>query len=117
MQTPMAFIFHITTRADWDRAETEGTYRTPLLPVEGFIHCSTRDQVIEVANLRFRGQTGLVLLGINTNRVKAEILYEDLAGEGQEFPHIYGELNIDAVAQVAEFEPGEDGYFALPAQF
>ncbi len=113
----MAIIFHITTREAWDRATAEGNYRTPLLPVEGFIHCSTRDQVVQVANLRFRGQTGLVLLAINTDRVKAEILYEDLAGEAQKFPHIYGELNIDAVAQVVEFEPGEEGYFALPKQF
>lgn len=113
----MAIIFHITTREAWDRAEVEGTYRTPGLPVEGFIHCSTREQVVQVANLRFRGQTGLALLAVNTDRVKAEILYEDLAGEGQKFPHIYGELNIDAVAQVAAFEPGEDGYFTLPARF
>jgi uncharacterized protein (DUF952 family) len=113
----MAIIFHITTREAWDKATAEGTYRTPGLPVEGFIHCSTRDQVVQVANLRFRGQMGLLLLAVNTDRVKAEILYEDLAGEGQKFPHIYGELNIDAVAQVAEFEPEEEGYFALPKQF
>lgn len=111
----MATIFHITTREDWERAAAEGSYRTATLPVEGFIHCSTRDQVIQVANFRFRGQRGLVLLAINTDRVKALIRYEDLAGEGQLFPHIYGELNIDAVAQVAEFEPGDEGYFALPA--
>lgn len=113
----MAIIFHITTREAWDRAKAKGTYSTPSLPVEGFIHCSTREQVVQVADFRFRGQTGLVLLAVNTDRVKAEILYEDLAGEGQKFPHIYGELNVDAVAQVAEFEPGEDGRFALPAQF
>src|SRR5215210_5703439 len=113
----MAIIFHITTRAAWQRATAEGTYRTPGLPDEGFIHCSTRDQVVQVANFRFRGQTGLALLAVNPDRVKAKILYEDLAGEGQKFPHIYGELNIDAVVEVAEFEPGEEGCFALPGQF
>ena len=112
----MAIIFHITTREAWDKATAEGTYRTQGLPVEGFIHCSTREQVVRVANFRFRGQTGLVLLAVNTDRVKAEIRYEDLAGEGQKFPHIYGELNTDAVAQVVEFEPDTEGYFALPAQ-
>jgi uncharacterized protein (DUF952 family) len=110
----MATIFHIATREAWDRARVQGSYRPEMFTVEGFIHCSTREQVIGVANFRFRGQTGLVLLRIDTDRVKAEIRYENLEGGQQMFPHIYGELNIDAVARVAEFEPDSEGYFALP---
>ena len=110
----MAIIFHITKRDAWTRANAEGSYRAEMFPIEGFIHCSTVDQVIQVANLRFRGQTGLVLLSINTVRVNAKIIYENLEGGSQLFPHIYGELNIDAVAEVAEFEPGAEGHFTLP---
>jgi uncharacterized protein (DUF952 family) len=121
----MAIIFHITTREAWaeragvgnceDGVAVAGAYRTEMLHIEGFIHCSTREQVIEVANARFRGQPGLVLLSINTDRVGAEIRYENLEGGQQMFPHIYGEINSDAVVQVSEFEPGVDGYFALPS--
>lgn len=110
----MAIIFHITAGKAWHSAAAEGIYRTETFPIEGFIHCSTRGQVIQVANIRFRGQTGLVLLSIDTNKVNAEIVYENLEGGPQLFPHIYGELNIDAVVQVAEFEPGANGHFALP---
>ena len=110
----MASIFHITKRDAWTRAKADGSYRTEMFPIEGFIHCSMADQVIQVANIRFRGQTGLVLLSIDTNKVTAEIIYENLEGGLQLFPHIYGELNIDAVAEVAEFEPGADGRFTLP---
>jgi len=110
----VVIIFHITKRDAWTRAKAEGSYRTEMFPIEGFIHCSTADQVIQVANIRFRGQTGLVLLSIDTDRVTAEIIYENLEGGSQLFPHIYGELNIDAVIQVAEFEPGADGHFTLP---
>jgi uncharacterized protein (DUF952 family) len=110
----MAIVFHITTRKAWNSALAEGNYLTETFPLEGFIHCSTHDQVIQVANLRFRGQTGLVLLSIDTDKVKAEIVYENLEGGQQLFPHIYGELNIDAVVRVAEFEAGADGYFTLP---
>lgn len=91
-----------------------GNYQPERFPVEGFIHCSTRDQVIQVANARFRGQSGLVLLFIDTDKVAAEIIYENLEGGQQLFPHIYGELNTDAVARVAEFAPDDAGYFALP---
>lgn len=89
----------------------EGNYRAPTFEAEGFIHCSTREQVIQVADRRFRGQSGLVLLFIETERVDAEIIYENLEGGPELFPHIYGELNTDAVAQVAEFAPDDDGYF------
>ena len=110
----MAIIFHITKRDAWTRAKAEGSYRTEMFPIEGFIHCSTADQVIQVANIRFRGQTGLVLLSIDTDKVTAKIIYENLEGGPQLFPHIYGELNIEAVVQVAEFEPEADGHFTLP---
>lgn len=86
-----------------------------MFPVDGFIHCSTREQVIQVANARFRGQSGLILLFIDTDKVTAEIIYENLEGGPQLFPHIYGELNTDAVVQVSDFEPAEDGYFSQPS--
>jgi uncharacterized protein (DUF952 family) len=110
----MPIIFHITTRNAWDRAASEGSYRPEAFPVDGFIHCSTRDQVIQVANLRFRGQRGLVLLSVDTGKVAAQIVYENLEGGEQRFPHIYGALNLDAVVQVSEFSPGDEGYFTLP---
>ena len=111
----MAIIFHITKRTAWDDAQAETIYRPESFPIEGFIHCSKRDQVIQVANIRFRGQTGLVLLSISTDRVASPIRYENLEGGEQLFPHIYGELNTDAVVDVSEFSPGADGNFALPS--
>ena len=87
-----------------------------MFPLEGFIHCSKREQVIQVADSRFRGQSGLVLLSIDESRVSAEIRYENLEGGQQLFPHVYGEINVDAVVEVTEFEAGPDGCFAWPAQ-
>jgi uncharacterized protein (DUF952 family) len=109
----MAVIFHITTREAF--AKDEATYAPELFSLEGFIHCSTVDQVVKVADARFRGKTGLVLLCVDSDKVKAEIRYENLEGGQDLFPHIYGELNTDAVVEIAEFAPGADGYFALPA--
>jgi uncharacterized protein (DUF952 family) len=110
----MPIIFHITTGNRWELVPEQGAYRSEAFGADGFIHCSTREQVIQVANIRFRGQSGLVLLAIDTDKVKPEIVYENLEGGEQLFPHIYGGLNIDAVVEVLEFAPGEDGYFTLP---
>ncbi|HEV7680909.1 MAG TPA: DUF952 domain-containing protein [Pyrinomonadaceae bacterium] len=109
----MAIIFHITTREAFRKEAA--SYGPEKFQAEGFIHCSTPDQVVKVADARFRGQTGLVLLCIDTDKVKAEIRYENLEGGEELFPHIYGELNTDAVFEVSEFEPGAEGYFTLPA--
>lgn len=108
-------ILHITSRAAWDEALASGTYRGDTLDTEGFIHCSTREQVLVPANAMFREQAGLVLLCIEVTKVEANIVYEDRSGEGQEFPHIYGPLNAGAVLAVVDFPPDADGSFALPA--
>ena len=98
---------------EWTSAKAAGVYSPKAFPVDGFIHCSTPEQVVQVANLRFRGQSGLGLLFIETDKVNAEIIYENLEGGKQLFPHIYGKLNVDAVVRVVEFAPQADGYFAL----
>lgn len=45
-------IFHITQRKDWDDAKIIGSYQAESLSLQGFIHCSTREQYIRVANAR-----------------------------------------------------------------
>lgn len=110
----MERIFHITKRQDWERAQLEGSYEPPSLASEGFIHCSTGDQVIRTANRLFRGQSGLVLLEVDTRQVKAEIKYENCEGGEEAFPHIYGRLDLKSVTHVMPFEPGEGGSFAIP---
>ena len=106
-------ILHITTRTNWETADT--LYIHPSLDSEGFIHCSRPEQILLPANEMFRGQTGLVLLCIDPARVTADIIYEDCYQCGQEFPHIYGPLNKEAVINVVDFPPNPDGTFSIPA--
>ena len=112
----MIDIFHITHSKDWKNALEEGAYRSDSLASQGFIHCSTRTQVVAVANRYYRGQQGLVLLEIASARVQPEIRWENLEGGTELFPHIYGPLNLEAVEKVIEFEPGEEGAFQFPAE-
>ncbi|EKQ69032.1 hypothetical protein OsccyDRAFT_1639 [Leptolyngbyaceae cyanobacterium JSC-12] len=110
----MSLVFHITPRSHWQQAQPLGEYQATSLDSEGFIHCSTASQVVRVANLFYQGQTDLVLLCIDVDRVQPELRY-DVVETGEQFPHIYGALNLDAVVQVVEFEPNADGWFELPA--
>ncbi|AFZ24014.1 hypothetical protein Cylst_1743 [Cylindrospermum stagnale PCC 7417] len=111
----MNTIFHITQRQQWQDAKVLESYRGDTLDSEGFIHCSTARQLVKVANRFFSTQNDLVILFIDSDKVQAEIRYE-LAEVDELFPHIYGALNIDAVFQVIDFEPGEDGFFELPLE-
>jgi uncharacterized protein (DUF952 family) len=107
-------ILHIVPRVEWETAETAGDYRASSLETEGFIHCSTPEQVIGVANERFHGRSDLALLCIDPARLDAPLVYEDCYESGQEFPHVYGPLNLSAVVAAVDFPPGVDGNFTLP---
>lgn len=109
------FILHITTRAAWSAAQKNAEYVAESLAGPGFIHCSKVSQALRVANDFYSGQHGLVLLVIDPASLKSELRWEpgvDFATEL--FPHIYGPLNLNAVVEVLDFEPGPDGLFALP---
>ena len=111
----MTYILHITTRYYWETAKNIGTYRSDSLATEGFIHCSTAAQVLGSANRFFKDKKDLVILSIDPALVRSEIRYEG-ADPNNLFPHIYGELNIDAVVQATDLEATPDGSFILPSE-
>jgi|SRR5271163_497049 len=112
-------IFHILKRLEWVEALGRGSYAPVGLRVEGFIHCSDLAQVVGTADRFYRGQMGLVILCIDEGRVRVELRYEAPNGAhgeaaGALFPHLYGELNVDAVVRVVELPCEADGLFRLP---
>lgn len=120
----MSLIYHILPWSDWQAAQAAGSYRAASLAAQGFIHASTRAQVIRVANAVFQDQTGLALLVIETERLTAPLKFEPPVhpasaqpetGVDEKFPHLYGVLNLDAVTGVVDFPALPDGTFALPA--
>lgn len=107
-------ILHITWSDEWQQAKAKGKYLSKTLAADGFIHCSAPEQVIGVADDLFRGQHGLVLLCIDEKKLQAEVRWEDLYDCGKDYPHVYGPINLDAVSQIMDFPPTDDGTFRLP---
>jgi len=107
-------IYHILPKADWEEAESAGVYKPASLAKEGFIHCSAVHQVIPVANDYYEGKADLCVLCIASKKIIAEMRYEGPTGEKCRFPHIFGELNLDAVVAVFNLVKDEDGKFLLP---
>jgi uncharacterized protein (DUF952 family) len=96
----MPIIYHVTTQAEWDAAKEKGSYTSPALPNEGFIHCSQEEQVAGVLERYFAGKTGLVKLVINTEKLHPQFIYEWSPSTTDTFPHVYGPINLDAVIAV-----------------
>lgn len=104
-------IYHLVQKDAWENNRKDGVYKPPSLKTEGFIHCSTKKQVLATANRRFTGAKDLLLLVIDTNKVLANIVFEDLRGIGEKHPHIYGPLPLSAVQTILPFLPNTKGSF------
>jgi len=116
-------IFHITPRTVWDAAQAKGEYVAESLQSEGCIHCSTLAQILPVADKYYKGQTGLVLLMIEPTLLSSDLKWEAPSGgtpppgvpDGDQFPHIYGPINLDAVVNVFDFIRDSNGDWAMPS--
>ena len=102
-------IVHICQQQDWQNAIEAGIYSAESLSREGFIHCSRPVQVLGVVKAFYSNLPDLVLLWLDPVKLEADIRWERV-GE-QDFPHIYGPINIDAVIRVTELIPDKDGIY------
>jgi uncharacterized protein (DUF952 family) len=100
----MPEIMHITPRRMWEQAVAEGEYRSDDLATEGFIHCSTHEKLPYVYAKYYKGQTGLVVLRIDAERLRSPLKWENPEDPSDLFPHIYGPIDLGAVVEVLPME-------------
>ncbi|MFK7923198.1 MAG: DUF952 domain-containing protein [Bacteroidia bacterium] len=91
-------IYHLVDPNVWEQVldSDQNTYAAPSLESEGFIHCSTREQLIPTAIAHFEAFDELVVLEILPKKIKPILKYEP-SREGEEFPHVYGRIPLKAV--------------------
>ena len=117
-------ILHLLSRKSWVEAQIVGRLIAPSVATEGFAHCSTEHQMVDVANKYYRGTSNLVLLNIDPTKLTSVLKFEppahidgSLAFPHEPlFPHIYGPINLDAVIEVIDFPCDEHGAFTSPPQ-
>lgn len=95
-------IYHITSKTQWQQALQNGYYTHSSLPKEGFIHCSEAHQVQGVLERYYKNETNLIKLCIDVDRLTQKLIYELAPSVNQQFPHVYGTINIDAVIDIVE---------------
>ncbi|MBT2428653.1 MULTISPECIES: DUF952 domain-containing protein [unclassified Streptomyces] len=106
-------LLHLAEAPLWGEARGNGTYemstRGRTLEEEGFIHLSLPSQLPGVARMLYgnEGGTGghdLVVLVVDPARLTAPVRYEAMKPGGEEFPHLYGPLPVEAVVEVRRLE-------------
>jgi uncharacterized protein (DUF952 family) len=100
----MPEILHVTTPETWEQAQRQGEYLGDTLATEGFMHCCLPGQLSGVVSRYFKDQTGLVVLRIDSEKLKPPLKWESPPGSDETFPHVYGPLNLDAVVGVVTLE-------------
>jgi uncharacterized protein (DUF952 family) len=97
-------ILHITTPGEWAAAQAAGAIRPPSLDNEGFVHCSTRAQLVTTLGRHFRGAGPLLILRLDPAAVAADLRWEE-SHPGERFPHVYAPVPVSAVVEVDEVTP------------
>ena len=95
-------IYHVVTKALWQQALLQGYYEASSLATEGFIHLSKKEQVDGVLQRYYKNTPDLLLLHVDECKLTAELQYELSPSVNEEFPHLFGRLNLDAVVELSD---------------
>ena len=110
-------IYKIISKSEWQMAENAGVFKGVAIDLtDGYIHFSTAAQAAETAAKHFTGKTDLLLITINPDALTQSLKWEPSRG-GALFPHLYGDLNMDAVEDQTPLPLNADGAHIFPASF
>lgn len=89
-------IYHVLKKTVWVE-NTPAPYAADSLASQGFIHCCTEEQIPHVIKHWFKGEYDLVILEIDQQSLNSKVVYENLEGGKELFPHVYGPINREAI--------------------
>jgi uncharacterized protein (DUF952 family) len=97
-----SIVYKIAARNEWEAAQRQGVYRGSKDDLrDGFIHLSTKSQVSTTLLRHFAGQHDLLLISFEAGTL-GEALRFEASRDGQQFPHLYGELDTSLAIEIVE---------------
>ncbi|WBW97389.1 DUF952 domain-containing protein [Oceanirhabdus sp. W0125-5] len=111
-------ILHCVKKKNWDKVCNEKEYGYTDFKRNGFIHCSSIEYFWRVTEHFNEQDTEYVILCIDTDKVKAEIKWEDCdSNPGRYYPHIYGPIERNAIINVLPFLRDPNGNYIKNPEF
>lgn len=102
-------ILHCMPESAWETARTQPCFGEASVAAGGFVHCSSIEYMWRVAPNFVGEPEPLVLLMLDTERIPAEIRWEDFDNCGRKYPHVYGIIPTVAVTGILPFLCDEQG--------
>jgi uncharacterized protein (DUF952 family) len=100
-------IYHVVNVELWKNIQEKAEIRPEDLGESEFVHCCTHGQIGDVLEKWFPGQTGLLAMEINTELLAADVVYENLEGGEDLFPHVYGVIPRYAITNVIKIKENQ----------
>jgi len=108
-------VYKIMSATELEQMRRDGVFRgSPADIADGFIHLSCGSQLAATLDKHFSGIDGLMLAAVDMSLLGDTVRWEPARG-GQLFPHIYGDLPVEAVVSFATLERAADRTITLPA--
>lgn len=100
-------IYHIVLPEVWEKFKDEDFYEADSLASEGFIHCSFADQLEAVLERYYKSAEKVLILTVDAEKLTSKLI-EEPSTNNEIYPHIYGQINRDAIAGIEEKEINRD---------
>jgi uncharacterized protein (DUF952 family) len=94
-------IYHIVLPGIWENFKDKEFYEAESLQTEGFIHCSFAAQLEAVLQRYYADAEKVLFLTIETEKLKSKLI-EEASTNNEIYPHIYGEINREAIVGIKE---------------
>lgn len=109
-------IFRIAAPEAFAAASSAGAYEGEAFDhADGFIHCSTREQVAGTLEAHYADAERLAVAEIDAAALGDTVKWETSRG-GEAFPHVYGVITWSAVRTVHLIGRDEAGGWRLPEE-
>lgn len=111
------YIYHVCKMPEWAEAQITGCYYGSSQDKEdGFIHCSSREQVVMSVAKHRAGQDNLVMLVLDPSRLGQRLKWEP-SRSGTLYPHIYEGLPLESVVATYPLRLTASGAHSFPDDF
>jgi uncharacterized protein (DUF952 family) len=94
-------IYHVVLPEIWEKFKNEKFYEAGSLQTENFIHCSFAEQLETVLQRYYKDAEKVLILTVETEKLASKLVSEPSTG-GEIYPHIYGQINRDAIVGIEE---------------
>jgi uncharacterized protein (DUF952 family) len=108
-------IFHLTTPEAWTEAERAGRVVPAGFEHEGFVPCSTLEQLTGTISRHLAGEDELRLLELDPADLGEDLRWEE-SRPGEVYPHLYRPIETADVRAVWTWHRDPDGAVRLPSE-